>query len=125
MCVVLKRQLITFWEIILNLVGVQWTSPRTVIEAIFSWRGSLWGRKEGSCGYLSLCIFWSVLKVRNSIVFRDEILDAQRLKCSFAHRLSWNTNYLGNEATSFIGFCRVDGLPLRTGEFFVFGSSCS
>ena len=35
-----------------------------------------------------MCIFWSVWKARNGIVFRDEVLFIQRLKSSFVH-LFW------------------------------------
>ena len=34
------------WEIIFNLVGVQWVFPKTVKEAITSWKGSFVGGKE-------------------------------------------------------------------------------
>ena len=94
------------WEIIFNLVGVHWVFPKTMKEAITSWKGSFVGQKRKKAWRIvPLCIFWSVWKERNCIIFKDETLTVQRLKLNFVYNLwSWNRVYLGEEASSLIGF---------------------
>ena len=94
------------WEIIFNLVGVQWVFPKTVKEAITSWKGSFVGKKrKKDWKIVPLCIFWFAWKERNHIVFKDGTLAVQRLKLNFVYNMwSWNRVYLGEEASSVIGF---------------------
>lgn len=71
-------------------------------EAISGWRGPLWGRREGTCGYMFHCSFSG--QSRNRITFKEAILDIQRFECSFVSKLwSWDRLCLGNEAISLIG----------------------
>ena len=44
-------------------------------------------RKEVESWLSSLCLFWTVWKVRNKIVFEDMELSIQKLKSSFVYRL--------------------------------------
>ena len=61
---------------------------------------------------IPICIFWTVWKEKNRIAFRKEILHVQRLKFSCVHNLwRWNSLYLGEEASSLIGF--LEWLALR------------
>ena len=80
------------WDIIFAIVGVHWVFPKTVKEAIISWRGE----EEG-------------LERRPVLYFLDSLeggkLAGQRLKNSFvSNPWSWNSLYLGDEASSLIGF---------------------
>ena len=62
----------SLWEIILSLVGVSWAFPKTVKEALLSWRGSFLGKKRMKIlKSVPLCIFWTVWNERNHIAFRD------------------------------------------------------
>ena len=46
------------WEIIFNLVGVQWVFPKTVKEVITSWKGSFVGHKrKNAWRTVPLCLF--------------------------------------------------------------------
>ena len=75
-----------------------------------------------------LCIFWSVWKARNDIVFRDEVLSIQRLKSSFVH-LFWSETkvYFVHLVHFFLlgGLlgCFSEGRCLRFGWLFVRGVS--
>ena len=61
---------------------------------------------------IPICIFWTVWKEKNRTTFRKEILHVQRLKLSCVHNLwRWNSLYLGEEASSLIGF--LEWLALR------------
>ena len=54
---------------------------------------------------IPLCIFWTVWKERNRLVFRGGVLDIQKLKNSFVCNLwSWARLYIGEERVSLIGF---------------------
>ena len=52
-----------------------------------------------------LCIFWSVWKARNGIVFRDEALSIQKLMFSFVNLLWSETNlFLEDGPTTLVRF---------------------
>ena len=55
--------------------------------------------------FIPLCMFWILWKERNSIAFRDGIVDIQKLEHSFVYNLwSWNSLFIGEEISSLIGF---------------------
>ena len=63
------------WDLIFSLFDVSWVLPASVSDSLLGWKGSLLvkdRRKVWKAG--PLCIFWSVWKARNGIVFRDEVL---------------------------------------------------
>ena len=54
---------------------------------------------------IPLCIFWTVWKERNRIVFRGGSLDIQKFKNFFVCNLwSWAKVYIGEESHSLLGF---------------------
>ena len=80
--------------------------PASVRDSLLGWKVSLLAkdrRKVWKAG--PLCIFWSVWKVRNGIVFRDEVLSIQRLKSSFVY-LFWSETkvYFVDGPTSLVNF---------------------
>ena len=79
---------------------------KTIKEALVSWRGPLLGKeRKKTWNSVPLCIFWTVWNERNNIAFRDGRLAIQRLKNSFVYNLwSWNRLYVGEEASTFLGF---------------------
>ena len=81
-------------------------------------------KKKKLCSSISLCIFWTVWKERNIIAFQEGSLIVQSFKNSFVYNLwSWNRVYVGEEASSLIGFFGVDSFLLRGNEasgFFEF-----
>ena len=67
-------------------------------------------RKKG-WNSIPICIFWTVWKERNCIAFKEGKLAVQRLKNSFVYSLwSWNSLFVGDEASLLIGFFGVVGL---------------
>ena len=80
--------------------------PESVIEVLLSWRGSFVGKKRKKIWKsIPLCIFWTVWKERNRIVFRGGSLDIQKFKYSFVCNLwSWAKVYIGEESYSLLGF---------------------
>ena len=86
--------------------GFSWVFPKTVKEALLSWKGSFIGKKKRNMWKsVPPCIFWTVWKERNRIGFRDGTVNLQKLKHSFVYNLwSWNSLYMGEEISSLIGF---------------------
>ena len=93
-------------------MGASWAFPKTVKEAIYSWKGSFVGKKRKMLwNSIPLCIFWIVWKERNQIAFKDGLIAVQRLKYSFVYNLwSWNRVFLGEEVHSILDFFEMDGL---------------
>ena len=102
------------WVLFLPLIGLSWVFPKTVKEALLSWKGSFVGKKRiNMWKSVPSCIFWTVWKERNRIAFRDGIVDVRKLKHSFVYNLwSWNSLYIGEEIFTY-RFLRVDGCKLR------------
>lgn len=62
------------WDLLFSLFGVFWVLPMSVKDTLLGWKGSFLDkdtRRIWKAG--SLCIFWTVWKARNDIVFRDEV----------------------------------------------------
>ena len=51
------------------------------------WDGWCLGRQKAHNNVETLCLFWSVWKVRNRIVFEDGVMSIQMLKASFVYLL--------------------------------------
>ena len=55
-----------------------------VKEVLISWKGPFKGKeKRKTWCSVPLCIFWSIWRERNHIVFREGSIDVQRLKNFF------------------------------------------
>ena len=69
------------WDLFFSLIGFFWVFPKTVKDALISWKGSFVGKKRRKIWKsVPLCIFWTVWKERNCIAFRDGTVDVQKLK---------------------------------------------
>ena len=80
--------------------------PKTVREAITSWRGTFMGKKRKKIRKgVPLCIFWTIWKERNRIAFNDGTPVVQRLKFSFIYNLwGWYRIVIGVEVSSVVDF---------------------
>ena len=64
------------WDIIFAIVGAHWIFPKTVKDAIISWRDSFVGKKRKKVwNAVPICIFWIVWKERNHIGFKEGKID--------------------------------------------------
>ena len=79
------------WDLVFSLFGVNWVLPFTVRDTLLSWYVSFKDKKHRNVWWaIPLCLFWTVWKERNRIVFDNEALSTQRLKNSFVcNILSW------------------------------------
>ena len=91
------------WDLFFSLNGFSWAFPKSIKDALISWKGSFFGKKIWK--FVPLCIFWTIWKECNRITFRDGTVDVQKRKHSFVSNLwSWNSLYIGEEISSLIGF---------------------
>ena len=75
------------WDLVFSLFGVNWVLPFTMRDTLLSWYVSFKDKKHRKVWRaVPLCLFWTVLKEKNRIVFDNEALSTQRLKNPF---LSW------------------------------------
>ena len=75
-------------------------------ETLLRWHGSLVGKAYKKAWQVApLCIFWTVWKERNLLVFGNEELSLQRLKTSFVCNLwSWGRLFVDLSPFSLVSF---------------------
>ena len=74
------------WNLLFSLFGVSWILFATVKDSLLGCKGTFLAKEKRRVWNAGpLCIFWTVWKTRNDIVFRDEVLSIQRLKSLFVH----------------------------------------
>ena len=96
----------SLWEIIFSLFRLSWVFPKSIKEAVLSWKGSFVGKKRSKVWKsVPVCIFWTFWKKRNCLAFKNGSLAVQRLKHSFVFNMwDWNNMYIGEGISSLIGF---------------------
>ena len=79
------------WDFVFSLFGVNWVLPLTVRDTLIGWSDSFVDKKRGKAWRAALlCLFWTIWKERNRIVFDNEVLSIQKMKNSFVCNLfSW------------------------------------
>ena len=94
------------WNLVFSLFGVNWVLPLTVRDTLLGWSVSFGDKKRGKPWRAApLCLFWTIWKERNRIVFDNKALSIQRLKISFVCNLfSWSKTCLDGEPQSLINF---------------------
>ena len=94
------------WDLVFSLFDVTWVLPLTIRDTLLGWFASFVDKKRGKIWRAApLCLFWTVWKERNRIVFYNEALSIQRLKNSFICNLfSWSKSCLDGEPRSLINF---------------------
>ena len=85
----------TLWEIILEIVGIEWVFPFSVRHALLSWQGAQVGKKRKKVWRAApLCLFWTIWRERKRVAFDNEVFSAHRLKRSFICNFwSWSNVY--------------------------------
>ena len=72
------------WELILAIVGIKWIFPFSVHQALLAWKGARVGKKRKKKWRAApLCLFWTVWREKNKVVFDNETFFTYRLKNSF------------------------------------------
>ena len=94
------------WDLVLSLFGVNWVLPFTVRDTLLGWCASFKDKKHRKVWWVApLCLFLTVWKERNMIVFYNEVLSIQIMKNSFICNLfSWAKSSIVVGPLSLINF---------------------
>ena len=104
------------WNLLFSLFGVSWILSYSVKETLLGWHGLFVGKTHKKAWQTTpLCIFWTVWKKRNLIVFDNEELSIQRLKNSFVYNpWSWSRMSVDMCSISLVSF--IDWLGSKWGQ---------
>ena len=105
------------WELLFAIFGVTWVLPLSIRETFIGWHGSFVGKKRKKAWMIApLCLFWTVWKERNKIVFDNEELLIQRMKNSFVCNFwSWTKLFINDDPLFLINFFWLVGFEMRSG----------
>ena len=94
------------WNLLFSLFGVSWILFCSVKETLLRWHGLFVGKAHKKAWQAApLCIFWTVWKERNLLVFGNEELLLQKLKKNFVCNLwSWSRVFLYLSLFSLLSF---------------------
>ena len=69
------------WDLLLAIFGFSWVFPLFVKESLLTWHGSFVGKRRKKAWMTApLCIFWTIWRERNRLVFEDVIISINRMK---------------------------------------------
>ena len=59
------------WDFLFSLFGVSWILSASVKDSLLGWKGTFIAKEKGKVWNASpSCIFWTLTKTRNGIIFR-------------------------------------------------------
>ena len=80
-------------DLLLAIFGVSWVFPLSVKETLLSWHGSFVGKRRKKAWMAApLCIFWTIWRERNRLVFEDVIISINMMKSTFLCSLLSSVN---------------------------------
>ena len=94
------------WAIIFTIFGVYWVLTRSIKDTLARWKGPP-SRKSLRKVWMaaSLCLFWTIWREINGVVFEDMVPSTQRMKNSLMFALwSWITANSNVQAMNVIDF---------------------
>ena len=76
------------WTVVFAIFGVNWVVPSSIREPLLGWIGPF-ARKILKKVWMAapLCLFWTIWRERNRVVFKDILPSAQRMKNSLVFAL--------------------------------------
>ena len=94
------------WNLFLSIVGTSWVFPRLVLHTLLAWQGAAVGKKHKKIWTASsLCLFWTLWRARNRLVFENEVTSAQKIKANFVTNLWTSANlYRVDNTNSILDF---------------------
>ena len=91
------RKTRVLWELLFSLFGVNWIISGSVRDMLLGWKGTFVGKRRKKVWQtVPSCLFWTVWKARNRIVFEEDVLSIQKLKYLFLFLL-WSKTKLSIE----------------------------
>ena len=97
---------IMLWELLFSLFGTFWMMLGSVRELLLSLKSVFLDKRRKKVWQAApLCLFWTVWKARNRIVFRDDIMSIQKLKSLFIFLLWMEAKlFIENGHPTLVGF---------------------
>ena len=66
------------WNLFFSIVGISWVFPHSVLHTLLAWQGAAVGKKSKKIWITApLCLFWTLWRARNRLVFKNEVTSAQ------------------------------------------------
>ena len=76
------------WNLFLSIVGTSWVFPHSVLHTLLAWQGAAVGKKRKRIWLAApLCLFWTLWRARNRLVFENEGTTDQKIKANFVSNL--------------------------------------
>ena len=93
-------------NLFLSIVGTSWVFPHSVLHTLLAWQGAAMGKKRKKIWIATpLCLFWTLWRARNRLVFENEVTSEQRIKANFVSNLwTWANLYSVDNTNSVLDF---------------------
>ena len=91
------------WHLFLSICGTSWVFSKSVLHTLLAWQGADVGKKRKRIWLAApLCLFWTLWRARNRIVFENKGSNDQKIKAKFVTNLWAWANMLREEKTNSI-----------------------
>ena len=89
------------WDLISLIFGISWVFPQSVFHTLLAWQGAAVGKKRKRIWLAApLCLFWTLWRARNRVVFENEGLNDQKIKANFVINLWARANVFREDKTN-------------------------
>ena len=94
------------WNLFLSIVGTSWVFPQSMLHTLLAWQGAAVGKKRKRIWLAApLCLFWTLWRGRNRLVFENESTTDQKIKANFVSNLwAWANVYRDDKTNSVVEF---------------------
>ena len=94
------------WNLLLSIVGTSWVFPHLVLYTLLALQGAAVGKKRKKIWLAApLCLFWTLWRARNRLVFKNEGTSDQKIKANFVFNLwAWANLYSADNTNSVVDF---------------------
>ena len=94
------------WNLFLSIIGTSWVFPQSVLHTLLAWQGAAVGKKRKRIWLAApLCLFWTLRRARNRLVFGNEGTTDQKIKANFVTNLwAWANVYRDDKTNSVVEF---------------------
>ena len=94
------------WVLFLMIVGTTWVFPHSVKHTLLAWQRAHVGKKRKKIWMASpLCLFWTLWRERNRVVFDNGVTNTQKIKANFLSNMwNWTNLYSVANTTSLVDF---------------------
>ena len=91
------------WNLFLSIFGTSRVFPQSVLHTLLAWQGAAVGKKRKRIWLAApLCLFWTLWRARNRLVFENEGTTDQKIKANFVTNLWAWANMYREDKTNFV-----------------------